>query len=293
MRNDPTPFLATTRTIMKPILRATLAGAALLALAGCSSYVSRGIDADGNAQEVIFPDPQRDITLPEGTFPNLDNLRAIGPGVTKDQLYDLLGRPHFREGLAGVREWDYLFNFRSGGGITVCQYKVIFDTDYKGRSFHWKPDACAALLRPALIAVPAVPAPVPPPAPRQFSLSADALFAFDRSSLADLQSGGRAELDRLAQQLRGAKVARVQVVGHTDRLGTAEYNQRLSEARARTVADYLAQAGVPVAALSAGGRGAGEPKVRCGQHERAALIACLAPNRRVDITVQASGEASP
>ena len=54
--------------------------------------------------------------------PNIESLRAVGPGVTKDQLYYLLGRPHFREGYAGVREWDYLFHFRVDGKVVTCQY---------------------------------------------------------------------------------------------------------------------------------------------------------------------------
>src|SRR5690606_5044560 len=44
-----------------------------------------------------------------GSYPNIDNLRQVGDGITRDQLYDLLGRPHFAEGFR-VREWDYLFH---------------------------------------------------------------------------------------------------------------------------------------------------------------------------------------
>ena len=59
------------------------------------------------------------------------------PGLTKDDIYKILGRPHYDEGM-GVREWDYLFHFYTPGvgvdpentsgveGITTCQYKVIF-----------------------------------------------------------------------------------------------------------------------------------------------------------------------
>ena len=95
-----------------------LAIAALLALAGCgTSTVSKNISDDGRAGEVVFPNIENDAWLKEGTYPNLDNLRRIAPGVSKDQLYDLVGRPHFRESLFGVREWDYIFNFRVPGGV--------------------------------------------------------------------------------------------------------------------------------------------------------------------------------
>lgn len=128
-----------------------LAGATLLALQGCSLYVSKGISDDGRAEEVVFPEIPKSAWLKEGTFPNLDNLRQVKPGVSKDQLYGLLGQPHFAEGMGPVREWDYVFNFRQGNGsdYQTCQYKVIFDKDYRGQSFYWLPQSCAARLAQA------------------------------------------------------------------------------------------------------------------------------------------------
>jgi len=255
-------------------------------LSGCSSYVSRGIDDQGRAAEVVFPDIAANATLAEGTFPNLDNLRAVGAGMSKDQLYDLLGRPHFQEGLFGVREWDYVFNFRNGngGGVATCQYKVIFDKAYLAQSFHWKPEGCAAMLAPG-----GAPAAAPPARDaRQFRLSADALFAFDK---AELQAEGRREIARVAAALKEARYERIDVVGHTDRLGSQAYNQRLSEQRAQAVRDALVAQGVSADRIAASGCGETQPVVQCSQAARAALVGCLAPNRRVDIAVQASGDA--
>jgi outer membrane protein OmpA-like peptidoglycan-associated protein len=265
-----------------------LAIAALLSLAGCgTSTVSKNISDDGRAGEVVFPDIAKDAWLKEGTFPNLDNLRRIAPGVTKDQLYDLVGRPHFRESLFGVREWDYIFNFRVPGGVKTCQYKVIYDTGLRAQSFHWLPTDCAELLKAA-----------PPPtervaekeraAPRRVELSADALFAFGGSGPADLLPQGRRELDALAASLRGAReIGRLRITGHTDRLGSASLNDRLSLARAATVRDHLVQAGVPAQGIQVQGKGETEPKVQCEQKRREELIGCLAPNRRVEIEVLA------
>jgi len=268
---------------------AVAAGAALLALQGCSSYVSKGITDDGRAEELVFPSVAQSAWLKEGTFPNLDNLRNVASGMTKDQLYDLLGRPHFAEGMAAVREWDYIFNFHSGGGVTTCQYKVIFDKHYLARSFHWKPESCAGLLAvgsaPTVVERQSVQAAQPA---RQLRLSADALFAFDRSDAADLLPAGRDELQALAKELSGMDVERIEVVGHTDRLGAESYNQRLSQQRAQTVRQVLASHGIPASRIVASGRGEREPVVQCDQADRTALIACLAPNRRVDVTVRAT-----
>lgn len=273
-----------------------VAAAALLILQACgTTSVSKGVNDEGQASEVIFPDIQKDAWLKEGTFVNLANLRHVAPGVSKDQLYDLLGRPHFNEGMGGVREWDYIFNFRTGEGkgYITCQYKVIFDKDYKAQTFHWSPAACADQLndKPKVVAVAApllVPVPVPVPAPPKevIRLSADALFAFGRSGLRDLQPGGQRELEALASTLRTpARLEQLEIVGHTDRIGREAINQPLSQARAQTVSDFLVSRGIPASKISARGLGASNPVVQCEPSAQAALIACLAPNRRVDITV--------
>ncbi|ATE73759.1 flagellar motor protein MotB [Lysobacter capsici] len=253
-------------------------------LSACGTrHVSRDISADGVPAEVVFPAKERAI-LKEGTFPNVESLRQVAAGVTKEQLYHLLGRPHFREGYAGVREWDYLFHFRRDGGVTTCQYKVIFDRSYLARSFYWLPQDCGDLLRePVAAAAPSAP---PAAAPRRFSLSADALFAFGQSGRGDLQSSGRAEIARIAAELRDAKDLRnVRVIGHTDSIGSEQANQALSQRRAQTVRGLLIDEGVPARSISAEGRGESEPVIGdCDAHaERAALIACLQPNRRVEI----------
>lgn len=277
-RNDDTHRM--NRHRLSLLLRGLAAAGAAALLAGCgTTTVSRGVNEQGVATELVFPKIQDHATLPEGTFPNLANLRAVGPGLSKDQLYDLLGRPHFREGLWGVREWDYVFQFRNAGGVTTCQYKVLFDKDHLARGFHWLPESCAAQVAGA----------APVAAVRNFRLTADALFAFDRAAPADLKPEGRAEIQRLAAQLKQAQYERVEVVGHTDRLGAPEYNQRLSEQRAQTVRTVLIEEGVPATRIEASGRGALEPVVQCEQGDRAALIECLAPNRRVDVRVLASG----
>nr|WP_283254736.1 OmpA family protein [Luteimonas galliterrae] len=245
------------------------------AFAGCTRHVSRDITPQGQAEEVVFPALDR-IVLKEGTFPTKEALRQIGPAVTKDQLYDLVGRPHFREGFS-AREWDYLFHFRNGDQVVTCQYKVIFDNGYRGQSFHWSPASCADQLKDG-----------PNTAdPKRFRISTDALFAFGRSGLDDMLPGGRDELLKMAEELKSSDASIVQVVGHTDFIGSDADNLRLSRQRAETVRDVLVRNGVSTDGLSAHGVGEAEPVKQCdGKLQHDALVACLQPNRRVEVIVK-------
>lgn len=153
--------------------------------------------------------------------------------------------------------------------------------------------APAVVVAAAPVAPPPAPAPVavPPAAPVtlvRVSLSADSLFDFDKSAI---KPAGRQSLDRLAADLRGVNYTSVQVTGHTDRLGTPAYNTALSSRRAAAVSDYLVRSGaVPAQKIAVHGAGESSPLTRSGtcrgQAQTPALIACLAPDRRVDVEIQ-------
>ncbi|SFS20096.1 Outer membrane protein OmpA [Dyella sp. OK004] len=261
----------------------TVAVAVALALTACGN-VSRDVAKDGgSASELVWPTPDSVTPMHKGgTFPNLANLRQMRSGLNKPQVSDLIGYPHFSEGVWGVREWNYVFNFRKPGSdeVTVCQYKVLFDDNKLARSFYWKPESCAALL-----AEPAPAAPAVAPAPNKSRvLSADALFAFDKATLTP---NGHRALDDLAAELhdQGDKLHSVRIAGYTDRLGSEAYNQKLSQRRADAVMTYLVEQGVPAGRIRAEGHGASEPVKDCPDGPRAPLIACLAPNRRVEVKI--------
>ena len=123
-------------------------------------------------------------------------------------------------------------------------------------------------------------------APLQYekhSVSATALFDFNKS---DLKEQGKAELHNLGELIKsqGIRVADIDVVGHTDSIGSAEYNQRLSERRAMAVKDYMVSEGVSAAVIDAIGKGESDPTASNDTEEGRAL------NRRVDIHV---GSARP
>lgn len=143
LRNKPMHHHPTQRSHGRPQWTAIALLASTLLATGCgTTTVSEGVAADGTATRLVWPDPARDAWLPAGTFPNAANLSQVAAGMSKDQLYDLLGRPHFSEGIGRVREWDYVFNVRRDGGVSACQYKVIFDHQVLARSFHWKAPGC-------------------------------------------------------------------------------------------------------------------------------------------------------
>ena len=114
---------------------------------------------------------------------------------------------------------------------------------------------------PPPVAAAPVPAPAPAPAParakpQSITLGADASFD---SGKADLKPEGRAKLDELASQLRGVSFEQIAVTGHTDNVGSAAANQRLSERRADAVKNYLASRGVDANKIRTSGRGLSAP----------------------------------
>jgi OOP family OmpA-OmpF porin len=117
--------------------------------------------------------------------------------------------------------------------------------------------------------------------------SADSLFDFDNAAV---KSAGRMELDKLATDLRGVDFDVINVTGHTDRIGSHTYNQKLSTRRAEAVSAYLVQSGgIPAHKINAKGINGSDPVTKpgdcVGNKATPALIACLQPDRRVDIEV--------
>lgn len=295
---------------MKKITALSALTVAMFALTGCmgAKQVSQNITNEGTiaAEDIYFPKLD-DAWQKDGQFPNRENLMKIRPGIAKDELYQLIGRPHFNES-SRAREWDYIMKFyKADDSVKVCQYKVIFDENFRGQEFYWLPKECAAYAKPPKAPQPIInnpapiiintpaPAPVaPPPAPveivnERINLEADALFKFDKYKLEDMLPAGRAKLDELARQLlewekRGE--SRIHLVGHTDRLGSHEYNMTLSQRRAETVRTYLISRGVNAATISAAGAGKLQQIHQCSDNQpRQALINCLQPNRRVEVNV--------
>jgi outer membrane protein OmpA-like peptidoglycan-associated protein len=101
-------------------------------------------------------------------------------------------------------------------------------------------------------------------------------FDFDK---ADLKPENRELLSRIAGILLTSSDYTLSVNGHTDDVGTDEYNQKLSERRARAVYDYMLEAGVPPEIITMQGWGKTKPLVEGKTNE------ARARNRRVELGI--------
>lgn len=134
---------------------------------------------------------------------------------------------------------------------------------------------------------PAAPAPVPQPVTRNvvFTVSMDTFFDFDKSAL---RPEGMAALDDLAKRLSVTNYDVLTIVGHADRIGAADYNQKLSERRALAMRDYLVAQGVSAQKISASGVGSTQPTAACPDLRGTALIDCLQPDRNAELNAAGS-----
>ena len=203
----------------------------------------------------------------------------------------------------------------SGGNVVLSQFGTCV------RTGQWTPadaaEPCDRIPRADLAPVPvaAVPQPQPEPAPapqaqaapapapvaqpepprpviQKLTLSTDVLFDFGKS---DLKDSGKSRLDQLAAEIKDADVDEIIAVGHADRIASEDYNQRLSEMRAQAVKDYLTEQGAKAQRVTAEGRGELQPvtgedckKLGAERGNNRKLVACLQPDRRVEIEVLGS-----
>ena len=123
------------------------------------------------------------------------------------------------------------------------------------------------------------------PSGEKITVAADALFDFNK---AVLRPAGKAKLDELVSKAKAIKLEVILAVGHTDRIGSDSYNQKLSEKRAAAVKEYLVAKGIEANRVYPDGKGKKQPVTgdKCkGTAKTKALIDCLQPDRRVDIEV--------
>jgi OOP family OmpA-OmpF porin len=166
------------------------------------------------------------------------------------------------------------------------------------RSGSWTPAAAAAVpeagcacdkdLLPKEVCEPPKVAEAPKegakPSAEKVTVAADALFDFNKATL---RPAGKAKLDEVVAKAKDIKLEVIIAVGHTDRIGSDSYNQKLSERRAEAVKAYVVAKGIEPNRVYTEGKGEKQPKTKpgdCpGNRKTKKLIECLQPDRRVEI----------
>lgn len=144
------------------------------------------------------------------------------------------------------------------------------------------PLAATSLPKAAAAVVPVV---APKPAAQRVTLDADTLFDFAK---ADLRPAGKAALDEFVNKIGDISPEVILAVGHADRFGSDAYNQDLSERRVAVVKEYLVGKNIAASRIKTEGRGETQPRTKAGEctgARSARIIACLQPDRRVDVEI--------
>jgi OOP family OmpA-OmpF porin len=137
---------------------------------------------------------------------------------------------------------------------------------------------CDPELFPEEAEVPAAPAPPPMPVYEKHTVSATALFDFDK---AVLKPAGKEAIHGIDEDIKGSesKVIDINVVGYTDSVGSEEYNQELSVRRANAVKEYMVSEGIDPGIIDVKGMGEADPVASNATAEG------RAQNRRVEVSV--------
>ncbi len=262
---------------------------------GCILAVSTGVMADSLVENVAnisvateteathFPEPTATYVKAVQRY-DINQIKKLDVGLNKNQVRFLMGNPHFSEGLWRVHTWDYLVGLqkKNSNEFQLCQLRISFDKNYLVDSLKWRDQSCQDLMAQEDIKVTAEPT----PAQRTYVTNA-VLFDFDKSSINDVV-GGNEVLDQVKNDIKSNihNINRITVTGYADEMGQTDYNQRLSYARAVTIANDLAQSGlVQLENISIESKGATSAFKNCvGVGKRYQVIQCLEPNRRVTIT---------
>jgi outer membrane protein OmpA-like peptidoglycan-associated protein/outer membrane protein W len=183
-------------------------------------------------------------------------------------------------------------NYKTGSGVgvsdgTYATHNFIIGLRYIFGVPHHLPEPVTMRTAPRNVQViPAAPVmvqqqpmmqaqmpPPPPVVPETYIV----FFDFDKYYLTN---EAKETIQRAAEAFRRGGVARVEVTGHTDTMGSQRYNKRLSERRARVVKEYMVGMGIPGNEIST--RGAGESELMVPTADRVRE----AKNRRAEIVLR-------
>ncbi len=306
--------LATTFTALMVALCTTVHSQELTALAKDQSALQHGENrvswqtfgephasiknAGQNQALLVFvrPNPSQGSFVPSSVYVNGHFHSAILPGAYSELIVcagehriELLSRA--TSGLEPARSPVFKVMVKPN----QITYLVVSDPRRSNPIMPLEPGAPAPDLRQLSAQTHAV-SRVPPaqnckPPETKYVLATELLFRFGSSEILDLMGGGETEIMALARKIRSehSVIDSVQVIGHTDPIGSREANLQLSRSRAETVRNVLVGMGLPsdrVVSIGVGDRQLIVPDCEVKGLSRSEVLLCNQPNRRVEILVR-------
>ena len=230
---------------------------------------------EDKAGHIVFPDQKRSYVKQVHRFEQ-NQVQRLSKHLDKDQIRQILGVPHFSEGLFNVKQWNYVMDVRQplDNRYIRCQLRIDFDSSNQAIAYFWKGNDCQPMNLDG----------------NQTSderknktnqSQAAILFGFNRSDEAGIENS----VDDVIQQIQNVdQLNALTLVGYTDRLGVNDYNKNLAQKRIETIIDLFTKKGIDKEKISFEVKSkTDEFKYCAGDARTAELIECMGPNRRVNV----------